>query len=72
MANAKQHAVIAAIAGGGTYLAMCRFHERPLDFGELLVCAGLAIVAGTAPDLLEPATHPHHRQLAHSVTAGGT
>ena len=50
---------------------MCRYYKRRPDFGELLVCAGLALVAGAAPDLFEPAAHPHHRQLAHSVAAGG-
>jgi inner membrane protein len=71
VASAKGHAVIAVIAGGGTYLAMCKYYRRQPSFGEFLVCAGFALVAGAAPDLLEPATHPHHRQLAHSFTAGG-
>jgi membrane-bound metal-dependent hydrolase YbcI (DUF457 family) len=71
MANAKEHAVIAVIAGGSTYLGLCSYYKRQPSLGEFLVCAGLAPVAGAAPDLLEPAIHPHHRQLAHSFTVGG-
>lgn len=71
MANAKEHAVIGAIAGGGTYLAMCSYYHRPPSFGEFLFCAGIGLLSGSAPDLLEPAVHPHHRQLAHSFTTGG-
>lgn len=71
MPNAAQHGLIGAAAGGATYVLMCRYYKRQLDFGEFLVCAGAGLLSAAVPDLLEPALHPHHRQLAHSVTTGG-
>jgi hypothetical protein len=50
---------------------MCRYYNRRVDLGELLLCAGAGLLSGGVPDVLEPALHPHHRQLAHSVTVGG-
>lgn len=69
MANAAQHATLGMIAGGSTYLLMCKRYDRQRDFGELLLCAGVGLLAAGLPDLIEPASTPHHRQRAHSVSA---
>ncbi len=70
MPNAAQHGMIGAAAGAGTYWLMCRYYNRQPDLGELLVCAGAGFLSAAVPDVLEPAAHPHHRQLAHSATVG--
>jgi membrane-bound metal-dependent hydrolase YbcI (DUF457 family) len=52
------------------YFGMCRYHGRQPALSELLVCEGIGMAAGAAPDILEPATDPHHRALGHSVALG--
>lgn len=71
MANAADHALYGGISGGATYLIMCQNHKRQPDLGELLLCVGAGVLGGAAPDVLEPADHPHHRRIAHSFTTGG-
>lgn len=70
MANAAQHGLIGTATGVGTYLFMCRRLARKVDFGEMLLCAGLGLITSAVPDIVEPALHSHHRQFFHSVTAG--
>lgn len=50
---------------------MCRYYERQPDLGEFLLCAVAGVAGGAAPDAIEPAAHPHHRQFAHSFASGG-
>lgn len=71
MANAAEHVLYGGLAGGVTYLVMCNYYERQPDLGELLFSAVVGIVGGAAPDAIEPAENPHHRQFAHSFVAGG-
>jgi inner membrane protein len=71
LANASQHAVIGGMAGGSTYVAMCSYYKRQARLDELLICIGVGVATAAVPDLLEPALHPHHRQIAHSFTTGG-
>jgi membrane-bound metal-dependent hydrolase YbcI (DUF457 family) len=70
MPNFREHLGLSAGVSTGTYLAMCRYYGRHPALGELLVCAGIGIGAGAAPDIFEPATDPHHRALGHSVALG--
>ena len=75
MPRAYQHLVIAGFAGAATdcliqWQAMSANPARKFDVGELLLCAVGAGFAGLVPDLLEPATHPNHRGVCHSVAAG--
>jgi len=70
MASASEHALYGGLAGGITYLFMCQHYDRQPDLLELLVCAGTGVLTGAVPDALEPADHPHHREFAHSFTAG--
>ncbi|MBX3103171.1 MAG: metal-dependent hydrolase [Bacteroidetes bacterium] len=45
--------------------------EKRFDFAELGAAIGIGsavgILGGMAPDVIEPATHPNHRGLAHSI-----
>lgn len=70
MPNFKDHFVLSSLATAGTYLAMCRYYNREPELGEFLVCEAVGVAAGAAPDVLEPAKHPNHRGLGHSVAAG--
>ena len=70
VANAKQHAAIGACVGAVGWFLYCKFAARPVMLGELLLAAGVGMVGGLVPDLLEPAVHPNHRRFFHSVTAG--
>jgi inner membrane protein len=63
--NAAAHRWTIAIALGA---AGALFARRPEDQPAhvLAGCAG-GFYFGTLPDLIEPATHPHHRQFFHSA-----
>ena len=62
MPNAKQHAIVGAAVGVGAWYLYCRFSERPLDLGELLLAGGACALVGLLPDVFEPAIHPNHPQ----------
>src|SRR5436853_6741177 len=65
-----EHVGLSAVVSAATYFGMCRYYGRQPALGELLVCEGIGIAAGAAPDILEPAVDPHHRALGHSVALG--
>jgi len=64
MPNATAHRVGAALVVGG----VAAFHESQAGdaTGKPLAAGLLAALCGTLPDILEPATHPNHRQFCHS------
>ncbi len=71
MANSRSHIVAGAVVGLGVYTIwkLVRDEEFKLSgaFSSLLVGAFF----GLLPDLLEPALHPNHRSIFHSVIALG-
>jgi membrane-bound metal-dependent hydrolase YbcI (DUF457 family) len=85
MADFKKHVTVGAAVAGGANLVyqIVRLYasaQPPADFWEALTrvkwgrvavfdAAGATIAA--LPDLLEPADHPNHRALFHSVCCGG-
>lgn len=69
MANAKQHAVIGAGVGAVCWLLYCKLVDRPIQVGEVVLAAGVGMIGGLLPDLLEPAIHPNHRRFFHSYAA---
>lgn len=83
MPNAKTHASWGAAIGGlvaglvvyGEQQAKVNRGEvQEIEWGKVLgwglLGAGVGAVVGVLPDLLEPATHPRHRALFHSVAFG--
>lgn len=66
MPNGPTHRLVA-----GTVLTLAAATEETRR-GEAtlkpLAAGGIAALCGTLPDLLEPATHPNHRQFFHSWT----
>ena len=69
MPNKDTHAVDGAVAG---LLAYCFAKLSNGEQGTLwgaLVAAGFATAVGQAPDILEPATHPNHRGVCHSIAS---
>jgi len=70
MPNFREHLGLSAVVSAGMYFWMCRYYGRQPALSELLVCEAIGIAAGAAPDILEPATDPHHRALGHSVALG--
>jgi membrane-bound metal-dependent hydrolase YbcI (DUF457 family) len=71
MPNRSTHALVGALAGG-TVAASRVTGEATVEFAAETV-GGLigGWAGGVLPDLLEPATSPHHRQTAHSMVAAG-
>jgi len=69
MSNALAHRTGAAVMVGGFLLAQ----EKQEGKSTLAPIGGslLAAFCTNIPDLLEPATNPHHRQFFHSVAFAG-
>src|SRR5689334_8408195 len=68
MANRNTHDMIGLGVGIVAAFLAARSQGREPTLFELLG-GGLGGLAGSrAPDVLEPAIHPHHRQFAHSMT----
>ena len=68
--NSTTHRLTAALATGFVLHATER--EQNQQTAWPLTGAGLAAIFTSLPDILEPATNPHHRQFFHSlVFAGG-
>ncbi len=71
MPNRQTHVTMGTLAGGA--LAAYRAREQK-SLNILLEVIGGCIgghIGGRLPDVIEPASWPGHRQLAHSVIAGG-
>jgi len=69
MANGSTHQLTAAIAVGSVYL--CAEANQHQKSAKPLLGATLAAVLTNLPDVLEPASHPHHRQFFHSLAFAG-
>jgi inner membrane protein len=69
MANARQHAVIGAGVGAVCWVLYCKLVDRRIQVGEVVLAAGVGMIGGLLPDLLEPAIHPNHRRFFHSYAA---
>ena len=72
MPNREVH-VAAGIVCGGALAAICAEDQTPSQF-VMETLGGLTggYVGGRLPDILEPATSPRHREIAHSVVTGGS
>src|SRR3989338_2758446 len=69
MPNAKTHFLVGAAIGAGLYCLMQKAQDQPIEFPGLLGMGLAGGVAGLLPDIIEPATSPNHRGLAHSIAA---
>ena len=74
MPNGKTHFIAGAVAGATVNVIlqsaeMATDYDRQFDWGEFFLCTGAGAFAGLAPDILEPAISPNHRQFFHSVIA---
>lgn len=69
MANGVDHRIGAALVAG----AVAYNHEKAngQQTTQPVMAAGLAAMLGTLPDIIEPASHPNHRQFFHSVSMLG-
>ena len=70
MASAKTHALIAGMAGIGAYVFYCRRRQQEMRFMDAVGSGFVAAFGGLAPDLIEPASTPNHREFFHSLVSG--
>lgn len=69
MPNAKTHFLFGFGAGAILYCLVKKYQNQPIEPLGLL---GMGLVGGAAallPDIIEPATSPTHRGIAHSFAA---
>ncbi len=69
MANRVTHQLVAATAVGAAYLYAESKQQK--ESGKPLAGAALAAALTNLPDILEPASHPNHRQFFHSLAFAG-
>ena len=69
MPNARTHFLVGAGAGAIAYCLIRKAQNQPIEFPGLLGMGLVGGVAGLLPDIIEPATSPNHREIAHSFTA---
>jgi hypothetical protein len=70
MPQAREHVAVAAGLGVLGYTLYCAYSRREFSLGEAVLATGVCVLGSLSPDGLEPAIHPSHRSVAHSVTAG--
>jgi membrane-bound metal-dependent hydrolase YbcI (DUF457 family) len=85
MPNFTKHLTAGAAVGGGVNLLwqILKIYDSPtpprdfwealslIDFGKVAAYAAVGAAVASIPDMLEPASHPNHRALFHSLTVGG-
>ena len=71
MPNRRTHIDAGAIAGTATALVMAREQSGAILLAELAGGMLGGALGGAMPDVLEPATSPNHRKLAHSLVTAG-
>ena len=71
MPNRDMHLNAGAITGAFAALVMVHGENDTLALAEIVGGVIGGALGGLAPDVLEPATSPHHRKLAHSMVAAG-
>lgn len=69
--NAKGHFVTGAVAGVAIITLLNRKYALEMGLGDIAFGLAAGGVAGLLPDWIEPATHPHHRALCHSIAIAG-
>ena len=67
MAMRSEHVFVGAGIGLVGALVRCKHRSNKPEFRHVAVGVGLGAAGALLPDLLEPAFHPGHRQLCHSV-----
>lgn len=65
--NRSGHAVAGAIVGGLGYLVTCEVANDEPELGAFLLSVAAGAAVACVHDLLEPAIHPNHRSVIHSV-----
>lgn len=70
MANGKTHIIAGGIAG--LSIALLDQGEKSEFAHHPIIAATVGAFSGKLPDILEPATSPHHRQFCHSLVVLGS
>jgi len=67
------HHLVGGVVAAGAVNVILQWHQIAVnrqdrfDWGELLACCAVGGAAALIPDMLEPASHPNHRNLFHSL-----
>jgi hypothetical protein len=71
MANSQEHILWGAVAGAGVYILYTWIAGEKVSFSEFFGSALSSALTAKVPEMLEPATHPNHRAVFHSVCFAG-
>ena len=52
------------------YGVYCHYRQQEFKLVDALCSAAIVVVGSIAPDVLEPAVHPNHRSIFHSIAGG--
>lgn len=66
MANSLTHKFVGGLTGLGVAVALEHAEQDKEKSINPLVAIVIGTISGKLPDILEPATNPHHRQFFHS------
>ena len=69
--NAKGHLVTGATVGALSIVLLNKGNGLETKFEDVAIGLFFGGLAGLVPDLLEPATNPHHRGMCHSIVIAG-
>ena len=70
MPNKDEHTFVSGLLGLACYLRYKDFTGTKPSLLGAAASTGLGAVAGSLPDIIEPATSPRHRGLFHSTSVG--
>lgn len=64
MSSRSTHVMTGCLSAFTFYMSLVEVPEDPMD---LIILFGAGHFGGRMPDLLEPATNPHHRKFFHGL-----
>lgn len=70
MANRNEHLQTGALVGFGFHILRCVVRNESPTLESMVAATAGGVLGSCGPDVLEPARHPNHRRLAHSVAVG--
>lgn len=69
--DGQAHRVVGGLVGGAAYMLCCKAFDLHPTLPGLAVSVGVGVAGASLHDMVEPGTHPNHRDFFHSVVLNG-